>query len=127
MRLILHSLQDNITFALLHSQNFYGQIVSELGYNKATIFGLAKKVNPDRENLKGSRPKKLIAIDERAIISQINTGKAENIVEVAKNLNNIISNLVSTQTIWNVFKKCNMKAVVKKKSHYYLPVIKNNT
>jgi hypothetical protein len=76
--------------------------------------------------VKGGRPKELIAVDERAIISQINIGKAENAVEITKNLNNIISNPVSTQTIRNVLKKCNMKAVVKNKSHYYLLAIKNS-
>jgi transposase len=83
MKLILHSLQDNITFALLHSQKSYGQIASELGCSKATISRLAKKVNPNRENLKGGMPKQLSTVDERAIISQINTGKVENAVEIA--------------------------------------------
>ena len=86
MRLISHSLQDNITFALLHSQKSYGHITSKYGYNKTTISRLVKKVNPNRENLKGGRPKKLTKADERVIISQINTRKAKNVVEVAKNL-----------------------------------------
>jgi transposase len=115
MRLISHSLQDNITSALLHSQKSYGQIASELGCTKATISRLAKNVNHDKENLKGDRPKKLTTTDERAIISQINTRKAENAVEVVKNLNNSISNLVLIQTIRNVLKKRKMKAMVKKK------------
>jgi uncharacterized protein YdbL (DUF1318 family) len=99
MRLIPHSLQDNITSVLLHSQKSYGQIATKLGCSKATISRLAKKINPDRENPKGSMPKNLTTIDEKAIISQINTGKAENVVEVAKNLNNSISNPVLIQTI----------------------------
>jgi hypothetical protein len=115
MRLISHSFQDNITSALLHSQKSYGHLVFELGCSKATISRLAKKVNPDRKNPKGGKPKKLTTADERAISSQINTGKAENVVEVAKNDNNIINTHVSTQTIWNVLKKHNMKTVVKKK------------
>jgi transposase len=92
-------LQNNITSALLHSQKSYGQITSDLGCSKATISRLAKKVNPGRENLKGGRPKKLTIVDERAIISQTNTEKGENVVEVAKNLNNIINNLVLIQKI----------------------------
>jgi transposase len=115
MRSIPHSLQDNITCVLLHSQKSYGQIASELGCSKTSISRLAKKVNHDKENLKGGMPKKLTTADERAIISQINIGKAENAGEVAKNLNNIINNLVSIQTIQNVLKKCNRKTMVKKK------------
>jgi transposase len=115
MRSIPHFHQDNITSTLLHSQKSYGQIASELGCSKATISRLAKKVNHDKENLKGGRPKKLTIVNERAIISQINIGKAENAIEIAKNLNNIINNPVSIQTIQNVLKKRNMKAVVKKK------------
>jgi uncharacterized protein YerC len=87
MRSIPHSLQDNITCVLLHSQKSYGQIASELGCSKTSISRLAKKVNHDKENLKGGMPKKLTTADERAIISQINIGKAENVVEVAKNIN----------------------------------------
>jgi transposase len=86
MRLISHSLQNNITSALLHSQKSYSQIASEFCCSKATISKLAKKVNHNRENLKGDMPKKLTAADERVIISQINNGKAENAVEVAKTL-----------------------------------------
>jgi hypothetical protein len=55
----------------LRQYHFY-----ELGYNKGTISRLTKKVNLDRKNLKGGKPKKLIAIDEKTIISQINIGKA---------------------------------------------------
>ena len=61
------------------------------------------------------------------IISQINTRKAENAVEVAKNLNNIFKNHVSIQTIQNVLKKSNMKAVVKKKKPLLFAPIRNNT
>jgi IS30 family transposase len=115
MRLITHFLQNNITSALLHSQKSYGQIAFELGCSKATISRLEKRVNHDKKNLKGGRSKKLIAVDETAIISQTNTKKAENAVEVAKNLNNIINNLVLIQKIQNVLKKHNIKAMVKKK------------
>jgi hypothetical protein len=115
MRLILHSLQDNITSTLLHSQKSYGQIAFEFRYCKATISRLAKNVNPDRENLKGGMPKKLTTTGERTIISQINTGKAENVVEGTKKLNNIIGFLVLTQIIQKVLKNHSMKAVVKKK------------
>jgi hypothetical protein len=58
-----------------------------------------KKVNPDKKNFKGGKPKKLTTVDERAIISQINITKVANAIEVVKNLNNIINNLVLTQTI----------------------------
>jgi transposase len=99
MRPIIHSPQDNITSVLLHFQKSYGHIASKLGCSKATISRLAKKVNPNNENLKGGRPKKLTPTNEKTIISQINIRKAKNVVEVAKNLNNIISNPVSNQTI----------------------------
>ena len=77
------------------------------------------------ENHKRGRPKKLTTVDERAIISQSNIGKAENAIEVAKNLNSIINNHVLILTIQNILKKCNMKAkgIKKIKGHYYLPAI----
>jgi hypothetical protein len=51
IRLIPHSLQDNITSILLQFQKPYGQIASKLGYSKAIISRLAKMVNLNMENL----------------------------------------------------------------------------
>ena len=70
---------------------------------------------PDRVKSAGGRPKKLTNADKRAVVHQINSGKAENAVEVAKIINTTLSHTVSPQTIRNVLKEHQMKAVVKKK------------
>jgi transposase len=121
MRPIPASLQNDIASCLVNSSKSYSAIASELGCCKATVHKVAKMVVSNRENLVGGRPKKLTAADERAILHQINSGKAETAVDVAKNLNTILSKPVSTQTVRNVLKKNKMKAVVKKKMPYLSP------
>lgn len=118
MHSISKSLKADITSALLNSNLFQGQIASKLGCSKATVSRIAHEVVPNKENFVGGCPKKLTAADERSIISQINTGKAENAVQVIKSINSILSSPVSPQTVRNVLKKNNLKAVVKKKKHF---------
>lgn len=115
MKHISPSTKANIVSLLLHSDKSFAQIAASVGVGKTTVARVAKEVVPDKENLSGGRPKKLSATDEHAIVSQITTGRAENAVEVTQNINSIISEPVSTQTVRNVLKKSGMKACVKKK------------
>lgn len=118
MHPISKALKADITSALLNSNLSHRQIASKLGCSISTISRIAQQVVPNKENLIGGRPKKLTAADERSIISQINTGKAENAVQVTKNMNSILGSPISPQTVRNVLKKNNMKAVVKKKKPF---------
>ncbi|KAL0955392.1 hypothetical protein HGRIS_001639 [Hohenbuehelia grisea] len=77
-------LSIDITSALLNTNLSQAKIALKLGCSEATVSRVARQVVPDKENLVGGRPKKLTATDERAIISQINSGKAENAVQVTK-------------------------------------------
>jgi len=118
MKHISPSTKANIVSLLLHSDKSFAQIAASVGVGKTTVARVAKEVVPDKENLSGGRPKKLSATDEHAIVSQITTGRAENAVEVTQNINSIISEPVSTQTVRNVLKKSGMKACVKKKKPF---------
>ena len=73
---------------------------------------------PDKENLVGGCPSKLLPTDIRAINIQINTGKAENAVQVTQNINTVLSQPVCAQTVRNVLKQDGFRAVVKKNKPY---------
>ena len=59
-----------------------------------------------------------------AIVQQIITGKAKIAVHATQYINTIIDALVCPQTVRNTLKEANLKAVVKKKSHSFLVIIR---
>ena len=73
---------------------------------------------PDKENLRGGCPSKLSPTDKRAISIQVDTGKAENAVQVAHDINTILPQPVCVQTVRNSLKHDDFIAVVKKKKPY---------
>jgi len=91
------------------------QIASRTGVCKSTVAKLTKECHPGKENSSGGRPSKLTSTDRRAIIQHITTGKADNAVQVTHHINSIITTPVSSQTVRNVLKAANLKAVTKKK------------
>jgi transposase len=50
------------------------QIVHKTGISKSTVQRIAQEVEPNKENLKGGRPKKVSDNDLRIIVHQITTG-----------------------------------------------------
>lgn len=117
MKSISSAQLDNI-LSLLTSGHSVRDIQSLTGVSKSKVSNIAKEMLPNKENLRGGRPSKLSVTDKRAITMQIQSGKAENAVEVCKNLNTILSNPVSVQTVRNALKKDDFKAVVKKKKPF---------
>ncbi|KZP34569.1 hypothetical protein FIBSPDRAFT_694767, partial [Athelia psychrophila] len=73
--------------SLLTSGHSTRAVASQTGVSKSKIAYIAKEKHPDKENLRGGQPSKLSPTDKRAISIQIQTGKAENAVQVAKNIN----------------------------------------
>ena len=72
----------------------------------------------NEENLKRGCCPKLSPRDKRAIFMQIQSGRAENAVKVAQNLNSTLPSPVSVKTIRNALKKDDFVAVVKKKKPF---------
>ena len=52
------------------------------------------------------------------------TSKAKNAIHATQYINTIIDDPVCSQTVRNTLKEANLKAVVKKKSHSFLVVIR---
>ncbi|KAF5341449.1 hypothetical protein D9758_014733 [Tetrapyrgos nigripes] len=104
MRPITSTQKDNV---LSHLQTGASsrEISAQNGVSKSTVASLAKEMYSDKENHKAGRPKKLSTTDERAAIKQINTGKARNTAEVARNINPLLDQAISTQTMRNSLHK----------------------
>lgn len=90
-------------------------IASKTGLGKSTISRTLQDILPGRSIPSPGRPSKLSSTDEWAILSQIVTGRSANAVQAMKHINTVIPHPVCAQTVRNVLKKNNYKAVTKKK------------
>lgn len=93
-------------------------VASETGVSKSKVALINKEMGPDKENLPAGRPSKLSPTDKRAISLQINTGKAENAVQITQDINTILPQPVCVQTVRNALKEDAFVAVTKKKKPY---------
>lgn len=114
MRSISSSQKENI-LSLASNGHSTRSIASKLGVGRSTISRTLQDLLPNHQTPSAGRPSKLSPTDERAIISQINTGKVTTAVQATHHINTIISNPISAQTVRRVLKKHSFKAVVKKK------------
>ena len=114
MKTIASAQRDHI-LSLLDSGHSGYEISAQTGVSSATISRLRLRHRPYLQKAPGGRPSKLSDKDVRHAVRLIGTGKAENAVEVAKTLQDVINQPISPQTIRNSLKEVGMKAVVKKK------------
>lgn len=117
MKSITSAKLDKILF-LLSSGLSTRAVASQTGVSKSKVALINKEMGSDKENLLAGCPSKLSSTDKRAISIQINTGKAENAVQVTKNINTILPQPVCVQTVRNALKQDDFVAVVKKKKPY---------
>jgi transposase len=80
------------------------KIASSLGVSQPTVVRVLQNLLPNHQSSHSSRPSKLSATSERAIITQITTGKVANAVQATKYIDSIIPNPVSSQTVHQVLK-----------------------
>jgi transposase len=114
MRSISSAQKENI-IALASNGQSTRKIASSLGVSQPTVVRALQNLLPNHQSPHSGRPSKLSATSERAIITQITTGKVANAVQATKHINSIIPNPVSSQTVRRVLKRHSLKAVTKKK------------
>jgi hypothetical protein len=112
------SAQLDKVLSLLSSGLSTRAVASQTGVSKSKVALIHKEMGPNKENVPAGHPSKLSPTDKRAISIQINTGKAENAVQVTQNINTILPQPVCVQTIRNALKQDDFVAVVKKKKPY---------
>ena len=91
------------------------QIGAQTGLGKSTIGRIGRELEMDKENYPGGHPAKLTPHDKQAIVQQISTGRLDTAVQATNFINNIISNPVSPQTVWNVLKGEGYQSATKRK------------
>jgi hypothetical protein len=86
-----------------------------LNISQSTVSRILRTIHSNQNLSSGGHPSKLSSTSQRAIITQISTGKASNAVQATNYINTIISTPVSSETVRRVLRKHSFKAVVKKK------------
>jgi transposase len=114
MRPISSAQKENI-LSLASNGSSTRHIASKLGIGRSTVHRTLQNLLPNHQIPLTGCPSKLSATDQRAILSQISTGKASNAVQAMKHINTVITQPVSSNTVRRVLKKHSFKAVVKKK------------
>jgi transposase len=114
MRSISSAQKENIIAQASNGQSTR-KIASSLDVSQPTVVRVLQNLLPNHQSPHSGRPSKLSATSERAIITQITTGKVANAVQATKHINSIIPNPVSSQTVRRVLKRHSLKAVTKKK------------
>ena len=107
------SAQVNLVLSLLNSGHTGYQISSRTGLSTATISRICSRHCSNLPKASGGCPSKLSENDIRYATQLIGSGKAENAVQVAKSLQEITNQSISSQTVRNRMKEVGMK--VKKK------------
>ena len=97
------------------SRVFSGQIGAQTGLGKFTTRRIGRELEMDKENHPGGCSAKLIPHDKQAIVQQISTERLDTTVQATNFINNIISNPVSPQTVWNVLKEEGYWSATKRK------------
>ena len=101
--------------SLLHSKLSEAQIVKKFDVSFSTISRFKAKHCSDFSGQKGGHSLKLFSADITYIKKLFQTGKAENAVQAAKVLFNVITTSFSPQTLRRGLKESKWRAVVKKK------------
>ena len=114
MRPISSAQKENIISLASNSYSTH-HITSKLGISQPTVSRVLKNLPLNHPRPSAGRPSKLTATDQRAIITQITSGKLATAVQVTNHINSVITNPVSSQTVRRVLKNHSFKAVTKKK------------
>jgi len=86
-----------------------------------TIDRIREKLRTDIQKSRGGRPTKLKATDKRRLLRTITSGKADNAVQLTRELRDVSNIEVSTQTVRRALKEVGLKAATKKKKPRLLP------
>ena len=106
----------NCILSLLDAGLSTYEIEAQLGVNYATVSRVCAKARPDVYKSRGGRPAKLTITDKRRLVRTITSGKADNAVQLTRQLKHITNVECSVQTVRRALKEAGLKAVSRKKS-----------
>jgi transposase len=97
------------------------KIAAQLNISHTSVNRIRKQVIPDVPKPASGRPAKLTATDKRGLVRMITSGKADNAVQITRELKNGTNIEVGTSTVRRVLKEAGLTAVVKQKKPRLLP------
>ena len=107
--------QINQVIAFLELGQTTCQISAFTGFSNSTISRIHTEHCPNLPKATGGHPSIISPTDMQHAIQLLDTGKAENAVQITKTLQDVKNHSISPQTIHHHLKKAGMKAVVKQK------------
>lgn len=120
MKSIPEETHNNI-LSLLDNGLSSRKIAAQLGVSRSTIDRIRTKSRADIPKSHGGRPAKLKATDKRRLLRTITSGKADNAVQLTRELRDVSNIEVSAQTVRRALKEAGLKAATKKKKPRLLP------
>ena len=113
MKPISEETRNNI-LSLLDNGLSSRKIAVQLGVS-ATIDRIREKLRTDIQKSRDGRPTKLKATDKHRLLHTITSGKADNAVQLTRELRDVSNIEVSAQTVRHALKEAGLKAATKKK------------
>ena len=109
---------SNDIISLLNENFSLRKIAPKVGVSIATVSRVSNRLGRRHLTNQGGRPAKLSQQDRRMAMRLVTSGKADNAVQVAQELNTNRNDHISAQTVRRTLKNMGMKAVVKKKKPF---------
>ena len=114
MRRIPEDTRNNI-ISLIDSGFSSHEIEAQLGVGHTTVRKVRAKARPCAQKSRGGRPAKLTATDKRRLVRMVTSGKADNAVQLTRQLKDVTNVECSAQTVRRALKEAGLKAAHKKK------------
>jgi transposase len=92
------------------------KVEARLGVSRMTVSRVRAEARPCVQKCRSGRPSKLTATDKHKLVHTIASGRADNAVQLTRQLKDVTNVECSAQTVRNTLKKAGLKAAPKKKS-----------
>jgi transposase len=115
MRPIPEDTRNNI-LSLVDTGLSSRKIAARLGVSHATVNRVRAKARPCVQKSRGGRPAKLTAANKPRLVRRVTSGKADNAVQLTRQLRDITNVGCSTQTVHHALKEAWLRPGPKKKA-----------
>ena len=111
----------NSILSLIDSGLSSRKIAARLGVSHTTVNSVRARSRPSVQKCRVGAPAKLTNVDKRILVRMITSGKADNAVQLTRQLKDIANMKCSPQTVRHALKEAGLKAMSRKKKPRLLP------
>ena len=116
----------NSILALIDEGLSSREVQARLGVSHMTASRVRAEARPDVQKRRAGRPAKLTAKDNHRLVRVVASGRADNAVQVTRQLKDITNLNCSVHTVRRALKEAGLKACPKKRSHDFRWIIPGN-